>query len=242
MDSNRILYILCHDDTTEQRALAEFKNYNWARVYRLQNQNYLLESLFYVDQLLNLYDEWKDKDFVGTLSYKFFERVRAYECAKIKSLDRILEQIEKTSPTEYDVVSFMTLKGGLWGELPHLEQIVHNTAESCRMNILKGYNVVTRKKVYTTTPFQSWFFFHNYWMCTPALMLQYISFFKYQWLPALERHPLVWTHCPYAGALSRERYLELTNGRVDHCTYHAYVNELLPAIYFKHMNSRIQFV
>jgi hypothetical protein len=165
--------------------MAEFKNYKWARVYRLQNQNYLLESLFYVDQLLALYDEWKDKEFVGTLSYKFFQRVRDYEAGKIKSLDRILEQIEKTSPTEYDAVSFMTLKGGLWGELPHLEQIVYNTAESCRMNILKGYNVVTRKKIYTTAPFKSWFFFHNYWMCTPAFMLQYIQFFKYRWLPTL---------------------------------------------------------
>lgn len=237
MEHSRILYILCHDDVTEQRARSEFKDYKWARVYRLKNQNYLLESVFYVDELLALYDEWKDKEFVGTLSYKFFERIQLYTN---KSLDRILEQIEKTSTDEFDVVSFTTFVGGLWKELPYLETIVYNVADVCRMNIRK-YNIRTRKMEYEILPFKSNFFFHNYWMCRPSLMLEYIHFFKHQWLPALEKHPLVWTHCPYNGALSKKRHLELTNGRVDHYTYHAYVNEILPAIFFTHIKSRIQF-
>ena len=236
---NRILYILCHDDITEQRAISEFKNYEWARVYRLKQQNYLLESVFYINELLSLYNEWKDCDFVGTLSYKFFERCDIY--INLKSLTRIIEQIEKTSINDYDVASFMTFKGGMWNQLPHLEKIVYNTADRCNMNI-KRYNIRKRTLEYVIRPFDSMFFFHNYWMCKPDMMLKYIDFFRNKWIPMLEQHPLVWTHCPYNGTLTKERHIQLTNGRASHYTYHAYVNELLPAIFFTHMNSRIQYV
>ena len=237
---NRILYILCHDDVTEQRATSEFKDYKWARVYRIKEQNQLLESVFYINELLSLYHEWKDCDFVGTLSYKFFYRCNFY-INNNKSLTRIIEQIEKTSINDYDVVSFMTFKGGMWDQLPYLEKILYDTVDRCNMN-LKRYNTMKRKFQYVIRPFESMFFFHNYWMCTPNMMLKYIDFFKNKWTPVLEQHPLVWTHCPYNGAVAKERHLQLTNGRVDHYTYHAYVNELLPAVFFTHMNSRIQYI
>lgn len=234
----RIIYILCHDDASEETATADFKQYPWARIHRIRNQTHLLESGMYQHELMSMYHEWKDAEFVGTLSYKLLARMPFY--SHFTSFQRIVQQIETT--TEADVVGFINAHGGLWEQLPHLRQIIYDTLDACHVNIRASrYNVRTRKMVteYRFEPFVTKCMFHNYWMARPAWMLQYIQFFNQTWLPALERHPLVWHDSRYSGNVSRERLLVLTGGRADYYPYHAYVNEILPTLFFTHVDARV---
>ena len=238
----RILYILCHDDASEDKARTDFGQYSWARIHRIRTQTHLLESGMYQHELMNMYNEWKDAEFVGTLSYKLLDRMPWYSHT---TFQRIVHQIETTNPNEWDIVGFITLTdAGLAapGHLLHLEQITYDTLKMCGMNAWTSfYDVKTRKTVRRrlvelgTSPIM----FHNYWMAKPEWMLQYIQFFNQTWLPALESHPLVWHDSQYAGAVSKERLLKLTNGRADYYPYHAYANELLPTFFFTYKGARI---
>ena len=57
-----IVYVLCHDADTERQAREQWEHYSWARVYRMKKRTELFESIVFKDELMELYDEWKDAD------------------------------------------------------------------------------------------------------------------------------------------------------------------------------------
>jgi hypothetical protein len=73
-----LIYILCYDDSSEKKAIAIFSQFDWARIYRIPEevQDHTFEGVMYRSELMKMYDEWKDVDFVGTASYKFFDKVK----------------------------------------------------------------------------------------------------------------------------------------------------------------------
>ena len=240
----RILYILCHDDASEEKARNDFSKYSWARIHRIRTQTHLLESGMYQQELMSMYTEWKDAEFVGTLSYKLLERMPWYSHAT--TFERIVRLIETTTSNEYDVVGFICLAhGGLSApeHLPNLRQITYDTLNACGMNMRTTFYDMKRRKTIHRNLVElgvSTVMFHNYWMARPSWMLQYIQFFNQTWLPALEKHPLIWTNSMYNGAVSKERLRILTGGRADYYPYHAYVNELLPTFFFTYSGARIR--
>lgn len=235
--SSRIIYVLCYDDESEHKAITEFSSYEWARIYRIpvESQNHLFEGVMYQTELMKLYDEWKDKEFVGTISYKLKDRLAWYHYTNMEQID---SKIRTVSKFEYDVVPFLFYGGANFEKLnPNLKNEFKHLTDSILQlsNQYKiGYRFMTRKQELLTDPF----FFFNYWMTTPKSMLAYIQFFNTIWLPALESNQNVWNDSKYQGHLTAEQLKTLTK-RVSHYPYHPFINERLPASYFRHKKYRI---
>jgi hypothetical protein len=230
--SDRIIYVLCYDDITEQKAHEEFDKFDWARIYRIpeESQNHLFEGVMYQTELMKVYDEWKDKKYVGTCAYSMFKKIneKFINCTDNPNQE-ILNRI--TTDKSYDFVGFYPTQAKYAWDHRYLYTIVNDLLRGrARLNNqYKFYFFITIHNFY---PF-------NYWMATPANMLEYIHYFNNKWLPALESHPLVWSSAEYMGKLSSERLLYLTRGRCDHYPYHPFVNERLPSIYFEKIKANM---
>jgi hypothetical protein len=214
--------------------------YNWARIYRIpkESQNHLFEGVMYQTELMKLYDEWKDKEFVGTISYKLKDRLNFYHYTTMTSIDA---KIQTTDSKQYDVAPFMYYGGANFDEL---NQDVKNTYIYLIDSVLPPKQTLKfgfKKLENRETELQNEsFFFFNYWMVTPKVMLDFIHFFNTKWLPTIESHPNIWNNSGYNGHLTPEQCRDLTR-KVDYYPYHPFINERLPASYFRYKNYRIDY-
>jgi hypothetical protein len=166
--------------------------------------------------LMEMYSEWKDMDYVGTISYKLPEKV---------PFQKFLDLLSNAG--SHDAVFFRVVPSDLF----HLHSPV-----------LKGvYDDVYRE----TMPFRlsatvKRYGFYNYWMTRPSIMTDYIQFFNSKWLPAVDKHPLVWEPAGYQtpSPLSSEQLLKLTT-KVGWYPCHPFVNERLPYRYMVERNMKI---
>jgi hypothetical protein len=212
-----IIYVVCHNDESEKIANDQFSKYDWARVLRLKEQNHLFEGVVYTTELLERYHEWKDHDFVGTISYSILKKVTESHMNHIVSAIR---------PELHDVAFFHTDTSDWFYCHPNFVKSIYYELVN---NLLPRHLSANR-----------WGFF-SCWMAKPYLMVSYISFFNNIWLPRLEAHPDVWRNAEYGGGtLSKEHLLKLTK-RVEHYPCHPFINERLPFQYFSSFGLRILF-
>jgi hypothetical protein len=243
----RVIYITCHDDVSEQKARETFGKYDWARVYRIpeESQSHLMESVMYTTELMKVYDEWKDAEFVGTLSYSAADKFDWYlknqeKTYNISTFVKTVKQIETTSSLNYDVVGFVVNMGSRMYTDPIMKDIFCKSAyETGILERTPIYSVKSRK-IELGYMLEGIFFIHNYWMTSPACMLSYIKFFNQMWLPTIEKQQNIWYNSNYNnGRVSKEKLLKLSRGRADYWPYHPMISELLPIVYFKSQNVRI---
>jgi hypothetical protein len=223
---DRIIYVLCYDDESEKKAHEDFDEFDWARIYRIPEevQNHLFEGVMYQSELMKVYDEWKDKKYVGTCAYNMFKKINENFVWRINnSVFKILDRIETSD--SYDFVGFLPVdRINVWD---------HHYMRPILNDLINRYAKITNQFGITYPPIIKNYYPFNYWMATPRKMLEYINYFNTKWLPALERHPLVWNSAEYNGKLSGERLLYLTRGRCNYYPYHPFVNERLPSLYFE---------
>ncbi len=224
--SDRIIYVLCYDDISEKKAYEDFYEFEWARIYRIPEevQNHLFEGVMYQSELMKVYDEWKDKKYVGTCAYNMIKKIEdnfswevddpvSYALTRIQTID------------SYDFVGFIRVdKVHVWDHV----HIHHILSDLLNRNAKINVNAWLRLPVAVTD-----YYPFNYWMATPRKMLEYIRFFNTRWLPALESHPLVWEDVEYNGKILPERLWYLTRGRCEYYPYHPFINERLPSFYFQ---------
>ena len=224
--SDRIIYVLCYDDISEKKAYEDFYEFEWARIYRIPEevQNHLFEGVMYQSELMKVYDEWKDKKYVGTCAYNMIKKIEhnfswevddpvSYALTRIQTID------------SYDFVGFIRV------DIKHVWDHVHIypiLSDLLNRNAKINVNAWQRLPVAVTH-----YYPFNYWMATPRKMLEYIHFFNTRWLPALESHPLVWEDVDYNGKILPERLWYLTRGRCEYYPYHPFINERLPSFYFQ---------
>jgi hypothetical protein len=236
--SDRIIYVLCYDDESEQRAHTDFSKYVWARIYRIKNQSHLFEGVMYQSELLGLYDEWKDKKFVGTISYKLKER---FNYMWHLSFDSIVSRIENTSNEMYDFVGLIQPIHGaelhvIGNRYPLLNTIFRDVCAACNIPTSRDNKMLFgRNRNYNILT--SGFVFFNHWMSSPKWMLTYINYFNSVWLPAVESHPYIWQNSGYPG-MSPEKLLQLTK-RVDFYPYHPFINERFTSLFFYYTSARL---
>ena len=257
----RIIYIICHNDGSEKKAHEHFDKYSWARIYRIpkESQTHLMESVMYKTELMKVYDEWKDADIVGTLSYKLPDIVYFIEQNAIgfdKCMRKLDYWIQTTIPKQqvYGLIFSYNSQAHMYKKLrPILEDTCNKigiTTTTTTTSKTKYYNPLKRKiETPTTNIFEHYtYMFHNYWMTTPNIMLNYINFFNTRWLPALESHPNIFENSNYKYNTSlsniettnEELLLYLTKGRCSHYPYHAIACERFINIYCIH--SRIDYL
>lgn len=199
----------------------------------------------YSTELMSVYDEWKDKKYVGLLSYKLSKRLSIEGFLLYpRSLDDYDTFIRNANPDIHTVCGFMCYNHSYADSVPLLKGVLYDTCKKI------GFDLNYHKFIIGSIRHEKRNFlnniafpFHNYWMTTPSYMLSYITFFNNVWMPALESHPDIWSNPEYNYSIHREvesgnqRMLRITNGKVDYIPLHAFANERLPRIFFTKMNN-----
>lgn len=208
--TNIIIYVLCHNLESEEIAITNFGNQKYARIIRIP-QTHLFESVMYKTVLNEVYSEWKDSDFVGTISYSYAKKF------DFSFLKRVLtfKNIE-----DYDFISL----------IPTITDPVFNEA------ITKKIFLESIKAIGNHSPkFNQSYNLCNYWIARPNIMLDYIKFFNNKWLPAVESHNMTNNKIDYrSGSLSKEVLVKLTGN--EYYTHHPFVHERLPSVFMNWNN------
>lgn len=176
------LYILCHTDERYKEAQTLYGKYTWAYPIRMKYNDASFENAFW-KQLLELHDEWKDFDMVGTLSFK------AYQKISLDTVDKIIKHRGWGFSKYYH----------FYDTHEPMSLTVHPNLGPITMDILKQFQFRLPTGNYC-----------NYWMCTPTLMLRFIHWFENEMKPYIFTHSLAMTDAKYRGSLSREELIRNT--------------------------------
>lgn len=125
-------------------------------------------------QLLGLFDEWRDCDMVGTLSWK------AYTKIDIETVDAIIKNNDLWSSGYYHFFkSDINMYEEKYHPHPHLLTIIKHTSKILKLDI-------SGKASYC-----------NYWMCTPQYMVDFIPWVSNKLIPTVKSHDLSMTDALY---------------------------------------------
>jgi len=150
-----IIYVICHNDDTVEKAKRIYSDYSWARILKMDDTVYM-ESFTHIHHLGELYDSWKDAKFVGTITHSANTKIL------IPHIDKMIQNID-----EYDVVPFITCTYDL----------VYQT-NKCHPDVLDILRLMLSQTEYSNYDTTSKFEFHisNYWITKPKHMIAYIKF------------------------------------------------------------------
>lgn len=218
-----VVYVLCYDDATEEIAEELAAQVAGLVAVRLGPNKYL-EGQMYLDVLEQRADEWRDVDYVGTISWKAPAKIRIPDfgdaCAKAKAASA-------------DVVALLPFPEAL------LSQAVGSHGPAFldileRVLIGLGYNAQDPRD--PTVPL----FVCNYWLATPAWMSKYCEFYK-RAAGIMDTDPelqdLLWSHAKYDGTLSEEVCLEIFG--TPYIPFHPFIAERLPCFFFAREGANI---
>lgn len=177
------IYILCHNEQRFKEAIAVYAPYTWAFPIRMKYQDITFENAFW-KQLLELKDEWINCQMVGVLSSI------AYQKLNIKEVNRVI--CDRNWMHGYH--NFMDSIPTFTNDHPHLSEIITDVCAA--VGITPPTTAVC-----------------NYWMCTPALMNEFIEWFDTRLKPAVMAHPLALTDAYYNNGRMTKSELVLLWGK-----------------------------
>lgn len=217
-----VVYVLAYDDASEARALEEYGGRAWARVVRLPadaaspGARYM-EGAAFLSLLPSLRDEWRDADFVGTLSWRASDKIRIPP-----NFEDILREVRGS-----DVVAL----------LPSTEKLLPQAVRShprfleCWVPLLLRLGVRPEEAVRDDVAC----FFCNYWLATPRRMDEWLAWFA-RAVQVLDSAPEVqdalWSPSGYGSRLSPERLAAVYG--VDYLPMMPFVAERLAPFWCSH--------
>jgi hypothetical protein len=87
------IYVLCHNEESKQSAITEYGNSKWAKIICIETTA-LLENIMYDKWLLENHKDWKDADYVGTISWKASQKIKLPDMEKLANfLDHVPHDI-----------------------------------------------------------------------------------------------------------------------------------------------------
>lgn len=217
------IYVLCYDERTQMLATQEYGDKQWAKVLYIKTTP-LLENVMYDEWFLENHDDWKDFDYIGTISWKASQKITL---PNMQELSKLLDQVQ------YDIIVFNAFNFNL------LEQATfhHPKFKSIWVQSLQLLGFSTDDSL--NSNIQA--FFCNYWITKPHLMLKYINFFKkikhiMDTAPEIQND--LWDNPMYGGnTLSEEKMVELYNK--PYIPYHVFIYERMPCFFFWHKKAKI---
>lgn len=215
------LYVLCHDDASEQRAAETWAGVDWARVLRLDNAPplaVLREGAAYLGPIPGREDEWRDVDYVGAVSWKATQKAGVTPRS-------VLAACERAAAAGADVAALYPFAARL---VEH-SSACHPRFREAWLGCLGAMGYSAEDAASPAMPY----FVCNYWLARPAWMRSYCD-----WLGRLtgvmrgeaDVQDALWADAGYATGLPRERLLELYG--VPHLPHHAFLVERAPCFYF----------
>jgi hypothetical protein len=217
------IYVLCYNEETKRKALEEYGNKKQYKVLYIETTS-LLENIMYDKWFLENYDEWKNFDYVGTISWK----------ASTKIIMPIIERLENIlETTKYDVFPFYRTNHNL------IEQAT-NWHPKFKTIWLQLFNILDiSEDIALDADIPS--FFCNYWITTPKLMLEYITFFKkvkHIFDTENELQNNLWSDPKYsANTVSSEKCMEMY--KKPYIPYHIFLYERIPCFFFWYNKNKI---
>jgi len=206
------IYILAYNDKTFEYASNFYQKYEWAKVIRIKT-TVLFESIIFDEWLLDNYDDWKDFDNIGFISWKANQKI----C--INALDNVIKQLNEND-YDYDIKPLYPLK----------------QSEIYTFSLgYKIFDIVFTKLNYPSNyVYRDDFikFFCNYWITKKNTLIEYIGFFKKckKIIDTDEEiQSIIWDDACYPG-LSKEELLKIFNK--PHYCYHPFIYERIPFFYF----------
>jgi hypothetical protein len=158
--SNFILYVLYYDDITKKKAEKVYENFPWARLIFNPTTKYV-ETGFILDILETKEDEWKDKKYVGTISWRAYEKM---DVTDLGSINNIHEQ-------DIDLIY-------LYYTETYFENAFKSTDKSHPLFSTLWKNVLEKMGYTDVFPQNAIWFYCNYWLAKPYIMKQYIELGK----------------------------------------------------------------
>jgi hypothetical protein len=206
------VYIIAFNEVTLKQANLAFRS-PWYHKIMIETTRYL-ESIMYYKTLQECEDEWKDVDYVGTMSYKAPRKMR------VPNLTAIW-------PDNPDVVVF-------WSSGKSTLLITQALQHHPKFDIIwtkliaaMGYDIkdITDPSILV--------YFGNYWMAKPEWMRRYMDFLV-RARDIMERDAelieLLNENSTYKGGISKEKCVEVFGQ--PHYTHHPFVCERLSCFFF----------
>lgn len=209
-----VVYILCYDDASEQLAHTNFGGCAWARVLRIEETSKYMEGVAYLGLLEERREEWKDADFVGTLSY------RAPEKIDVPDMEAVCEKHK-----DADVIGLFVLCETVWDHASR----AHPQFMDVWVPVIKKMGYTFGEAICARIPP----FMANFWLAKPEWMSAFMRFYR-DAVKTLETLPSVqealWSDSLYETHLP-VHVLEKVYQR-SYMPLHPFIQERLAPFYF----------
>ncbi len=210
------IFVLTYDDETRKFAEEWTAGLSWATVVHNKTTIYL-ENLMYSSWLLEHIEQWRDCDYVGTLSWKTPRKIA------VPDMQALVSHLTLRNP---DVVPFFPCHEPilLQGERHH------PLFRQLWCELTRELGISEDQATAPAIPL----FFCNYWMARPSWMLRYMEFFKkaQHVLDTCETlQAKLWTDSRFDKAISDEKCMEIFGK--PYYPYHCFLCERLPCLFFK---------
>lgn len=206
------MYVLCYDAYSRRHAEVTFAGLPCALVIEIE-QTFLFEGVMYQRTLREREHEWADADFVGTVAWSFSAK---------RPLGVLTRALALANPEHHDFVNlFPSRTAALVGHTPETAQCFVDMMRTCQL---------------PPPPAGTAFCMANYWMATPALMREYLTFFEQSWMPALQSHPHAMANAGYSGKLTKDQLIDLAG--VPYYPVAPFVNERVVAVWMAAQDAR----
>lgn len=211
------IYVLCYDENSRNSANNEFKDKEWAKVVFIKT-TVLFENIMYDSWLIDNYEEWKDLDYIGTISWKASQKI------PLPNINKVVDYMYNNN---YGISVFYTIPINMIERTNYL----HPKFKSLWTKILLTAGFTN--EMILETNFIG--FYCNYWITTPKLMLEYISFFKdiKKIIDNLEDiQDDIWSDAGFKSTtlISKDRCMRIFNK--PYYPYHPFIYERLPNFFF----------
>lgn len=163
-DIKTLVYVLAPTQEKLEIAREEYKNDTWAKPILLPQDQPYLESYMYTHYLMEHYDEWKDMDYVGCISWSAKDKQ-----PRVHDIGEICRQ-SKENDSEFVALMYR-------GDL------LVKTAEKWHPTFTKSWLAVwnslgwVQNELLLNDSIPS--FYCNYWITTPKIMRAYCSLMGY---------------------------------------------------------------
>lgn len=221
------IYILTYDNNTLNIAKSIFTDKDWAKVISINTTRYL-ENTMYDSWLINNKDDWKNYDYVGTLSWRSFQKIPLPNLYSDNSQRLITEQ----NP---DIVTFY-----------HTElNLIDQATQSHGNNFSKIWHYILKKVGFSDDQIfdpNISTFFSNYWMTKPEIMIKYIEFFaKIKDIIENDNEikPDLYHNARYGTYVSGRRLIEIFG--VPYHPLYIFVLERLPCFFFHQQHKMLRY-
>lgn len=216
VSSDLLIYVLYFNDDSLQRVINDFSKFSWAYFLKITTTKYFENFAF--NHISNNKHEWQDKKFVGFISNRYFDKVRTDPTTILNNISNYntfdLITLMNTTHTVY-------LTGNKWH--PLLSKITEIILKKMGINIANMYDPRIPA------------FYCNYWLAKPEWMEKYMNFYFKVYNIMEDKNDkqlqnLLHQNSQFGGKVSKDILLNI--GGKPYYTYHSFILERLPCIFF----------